>query len=213
MTSKTLLLLALLPTLLLAAPRSAREITMDADTNALVTLGGGCFWCIEAVFRRVEGVLGATSGYMGGSEEHPTYAQVSSGETGHVEVVQVRFDPRRLGYRQLLEVFFAVHDPTDAEGQGNDRGSQYRPVVFFHSPEQQREARILMGQLEQSHHFERPLATALEPAVRFWPAEEYHQAYYETNGAAPYCRIIIGPKVEKLRKKFAALAQEPLPPH
>jgi len=164
--------------------------------------GGGCFWCIEAVFNRLTGVKSAVSGYMGGHVDKPTYRQVCSGDTGHVEVVQVTFDPSEISYRDLLEVFFAVHDPTTLNCQGNDEGEQYRSVIFYTSDEQEREAEEAIAALNAAKVFPEPIVTSIEPAATFYPAEDYHQLYYDNNATQPYCQVVIAPKLRKFEKKF-----------
>jgi peptide-methionine (S)-S-oxide reductase len=164
--------------------------------------GGGCFWCIEAVFNRLEGVKSAVSGYMGGHVDNPTYRQVCNGDTGHVEVVQVTFDPGRIKYRDLLEVFFAVHDPTTLNRQGNDVGEQYRSVIFYTSEEQEAEAEEMISVLNATKAFPEPIVTSVEPAQKFYVGEDYHQEYYDNNAAQPYCQFVIAPKLKKFEKKF-----------
>lgn len=167
------------------------------------TLGGGCFWCVEAVYREASGVNSIVSGYMGGKQPGPTYEQVCSGKTGHVEVVQIQFDPHLITYRDVLEIFFATHDPTTLNRQGNDVGTQYRSVIFYHSPEQKSVAEDLIRELTQEKAFAGPIVTAVEPASIFYPAEDYHQQYFENHPWQPYCAFVVSPKVEKFRKKFA----------
>jgi peptide-methionine (S)-S-oxide reductase len=164
--------------------------------------GGGCFWCIEAVFNRLTGVKSAVSGYMGGHVDQPTYRQVCNGDTGHVEVVQVKFEPAEISYRDLLEVFFAVHDPTTLNRQGNDVGEQYRSVIFYTSDEQQAEAEETIAALNEAKAFPEPIVTTVEPAGTFYPAEDYHRLYYENNSTQPYCEFVIAPKLRKFEKKF-----------
>ena len=161
----------------------------------IATLGGGCFWCLEAVYREVEGVVSAVSGYMGGRSSAPTYKEVCSGTSGHVEVVQVTFDPQVISFREILEIFFVIHDSTTLNRQGNDIGTQYRSVIFYHSPEQQATAKSIV---------EAPMVTAIEPAQTFWKAEEYHQDYLANNPHQPYCAFVVEPKVQKFRKTFEA---------
>jgi peptide-methionine (S)-S-oxide reductase len=168
------------------------------------TLGGGCFWCVEAVYREAAGVISVVSGYMGGRNPNPTYQEVCSGATGHVEVVQIVFDPAVMPYRDLLEVFFATHDPTTLNRQGNDSGTQYRSVIFYHSPEQKASAEDLIRELTAEKAFADPIVTAVEPASEFYPAEDYHQQYFENHPNQPYCAFVVAPKVEKFRKKFKA---------
>ncbi len=165
--------------------------------------GGGCFWCLEAVFERVAGVHSVQSGYMGGRRENPTYEQVCSGATGHAEVVRITFDPAQISYRDLLEIFFTIHDPTTLNRQGNDAGTQYRSVIFFAGDDQRRAAEETIHQLTAARAFPDPIVTALEPAQAFYRAEDYHQRYYAQHSSAPYCRYVISPKLQKLEKKFA----------
>lgn len=167
------------------------------------TLGGGCFWCVEAVYRETAGVVSVVSGYMGGRNAHPTYQEVCSGATGHVEVVQVTFEPRLISFREILEIFFSTHDPTTLNRQGNDTGTQYRSVIFYHSPEQRATAEQLIGELTAEKAFGDPIVTAVEPATEFYPAEDYHQQYFENHPDQPYCAFVVAPKVQKFRKKFA----------
>ncbi len=169
----------------------------------VATLGGGCFWCLEAVFKELHGVVGVRPGYAGGTVPHPTYEQVCTGTTGHAEVVQVEFDPELLTYRQLLEVFFAIHDPTTPDRQGEDVGPQYRSIIFYHSDEQKATARELMGELEAQKVWEDPIVTQLEAFQAFYPAEDYHVDYFARNPDQPYCRLVVGPKVAKFRKQFS----------
>ena len=165
--------------------------------------GGGCFWCLEAVFQRLPGVKSVESGYMGGRIENPTYKQVCTGTTGHAEVVRVTFDPNQTSYRDLLGVFFAIHDPTTLDRQGNDVGTQYRSAIFYNSDEQRREAEKVVAELTAAGEFPAPIVTAVEPATTFFVAEDYHQNYFDENSNQPYCRFIIAPKLEKFRKAFA----------
>jgi peptide-methionine (S)-S-oxide reductase len=167
------------------------------------TLGGGCFWCVEAVYSEAAGVISAVSGYMGGRSPHPSYEEVCSGTTGHVEVVEVTYDPAIIGYRDVLEIFFATHDPTTLNRQGNDSGTQYRSVIFYHSPEQRAIAEEVIRELTAEKAFADPIVTAVEPAAEFWPAEDYHQQYFENHPYQPYCAFVVSPKVKKFRKKFA----------
>jgi len=169
----------------------------------IATLAGGCFWCLEAVFDRLQGVQSVESGYMGGDMPAPTYEDVCSGNTGHAEVVRIAFDPGVVSFADLLEVFFTIHDPTTRDRQGNDVGSQYRSAIFFHSPEQERIARETVERL-QRETFSRPIVTEIVPAAEFHVAEQYHQEYYDRVGRRnPYCTAVIDPKVAKLRQKFA----------
>jgi peptide-methionine (S)-S-oxide reductase len=168
----------------------------------IAILGGGCFWCLEAVFDRLTGVQSVESGYSGGSVDNPTYEQVCSGRTGHVEVVRVTFDPVELSYRDLLDVFFTIHDPTTMNRQGNDVGTQYRSVIYYTSEEQRTEAERAIAYLNASRAWPSPVVTTVEPATKFFVAENYHQEYYANNPAQPYCRFVIDPKVAKFMKSF-----------
>ena len=168
-----------------------------------VTLGGGCFWCLEAVYDRMEGVQSVVSGYMGGQTPNPTYKDVCGGRTGHAEVVQVTFDPAVASFRDILEVFFTIHDPTTLNRQGNDAGTQYRSAIFFHSPQQETIARQLIGELTAEKVWSNPIVTEVTPVSTFYPAEDYHQEYFERNPGQPYCRYVVAPKVHKFRQKFA----------
>jgi peptide-methionine (S)-S-oxide reductase len=172
-----------------------------APGHQFATLGGGCFWCLEAVFEEVEGVVDVESGYSGGTVANPSYRQVSEGDTGHAEVVRLEFDPDRISYSEILEIFFAVHDPTTLNRQGNDIGTQYRSVIFFHDPEQQRAAREVIEQARSA--WGREIVTQLEPAPAYFRAEDYHQEYFRHNPTQGYCMAVVAPKLEKFRKTFA----------
>jgi methionine-S-sulfoxide reductase len=163
-------------------------------------LGGGCFWCLEAVFQRLKGVEKVESGYMGGAVANPTYRQVCTGTTGHAEVVRVTFDEEVLGFPELLDVFFAVHDPTTLNQQGNDTGTQYRSAIFYTSEEQKNDAERAIR--EAAAHWRDPIVTELNPAGALYVAEDYHQNYFNENSSQPYCMFVVGPKVEKLQEKF-----------
>ena len=167
------------------------------------TLGGGCFWCLEAVFERLEGVEAVESGYAGGARPNPSYEQVCSGATGHAEVIRVRFDPAVIGYRDLLEVFFAFHDPTTRDRQGPDIGSQYRSIVLTESAAQRAEAEATIARLEAAGTFGAPIVTEIRSLDRFWPAEPGHRGYYQRNPDQAYCRAMIAPKIAKLRAEHA----------
>lgn len=171
--------------------------------SEVATLGGGCFWCIEAVFNQLQGVESAISGYAGGDLPDPDYEAVCGGETGHAEVVQVTFDPDVLSYREVLEVFFTVHDPTTMDRQGADVGSQYRSLIQTHSPEQERTARALIAELEAEGVWDDPIVTQVEPATTFYPGEDYHQQYYANNPGQGYCQAVIRPKLAKFRKAWS----------
>jgi peptide-methionine (S)-S-oxide reductase len=166
--------------------------------------GGGCFWCLEAVFDRVKGVKSVESGYMGGAIDNPTYRQVCEGDSGHVEIVRLTFDPAEIAFPELLEVFFTVHDPTTLNRQGNDMGTQYRSVIFYTSEEQKAAAERAIADLNKAKTWPDPVITAVEPAGKFFLAEPYHQEYYVNNTSQPYCRFVVAPKLEKFLKHFPA---------
>lgn len=168
------------------------------------TLAGGCFWCLEAVFEGLRGVLSLSSGYMGGHTEHPSYKDVCTGTTGHQEVVQITFDPDVVSYFDILEVFFAIHDPTTQDRQGGDIGPQYRSVIFYHSDAQRAAAEEMIRILDNAGAWSAPIVTAVRPAGRFYRAEDYHREYFRNNPQQPYCSYIVAPKVAKFRQKFAA---------
>jgi len=162
--------------------------------HAIATFAGGCFWCLETVFNRLQGVESAVSGYMGGHTANPTYEDVCNGDTGHAEVVQVTFDPDVIGFRDLLDVFFTIHDPTQLNRQGNDVGTQYRSAIFWHTPEQKAEAEAAIAELTASKIFAAPIVTEVAEAATFYPAEPFHQRYYEQNPHQPYCQFVVAPK-------------------
>ena len=173
--------------------------TTDRET---ATLGGGCFWCLEAVFEGLEGVVSVESGYMGGQTANPTYEDVCSGRTGHAEVVQVVFDPGLVNFADILEVFFVIHDPTTLNRQGNDVGTQYRSAIFYHTAQQKTTADTVIARLNGAKVWDAPVVTELVPAAKFYPAESYHQRYYATNPYQPYCQFVVAPKVQKFRREF-----------
>lgn len=168
------------------------------------TVGGGCFWCLEAVFQDLKGVERVVSGYAGGSIPNPSYEDVCTGRTGHAEVVQVTFDPSVLSFRDLLRVFFGMHDPTTLNRQGADVGTQYRSAIFFHSPEQEAAAREVIAEIGRAAVWDAPVVTEVSPAAAFYPAEDYHQEYFRRNPGQGYCRVVIAPKVAKFRKEHLA---------
>jgi peptide-methionine (S)-S-oxide reductase len=172
-------------------------------TLETTTLGAGCFWCVEAVYQDLRGVASAVSGYMGGPSEHPTYQAVCSGQTGHAEVLQLQFDPEVISFDDLLYIFWRTHDPTTLNRQGADSGTQYRSVIFYHSPEQQAAAIASRAATDASDLWADPIVTEIAPASAFWPAESYHQNYYRLNPNQPYCAIVIDPKMRKFRREFA----------
>jgi peptide-methionine (S)-S-oxide reductase len=177
-----------------------------SGSQEVATLGGGCFWCLEAVFQELEGVLSVESGYSGGKVDRPSYREVCSGATGHAEVVRVTFDPGSLSYRELLEVFFAIHDPTTLNRQGADVGTQYRSVIFHHDQEQRRTAERVISEFDESGEWPSPIVTELSPLDEFYPAEDYHRNYFRSNPDQPYCRVVISPKVAKFRARFGRRA-------
>jgi peptide-methionine (S)-S-oxide reductase len=172
-----------------------------------IVLGGGCFWCTEAVFVRVRGVLDVESGYCNGTVPQPSYEQVCTGATGHNEVVRLVYDPAVIGLRQILEIFFAVHDPTTLNRQGHDIGTQYRSGIYFTAPGQEAQARDLIAELERDGAFGQPIVTEVFPLSNYWPAEDYHQDFFERNPQQGYCLAVAAPKVEKLRRRFAEWAR------
>ncbi|MEI2689385.1 MAG: peptide-methionine (S)-S-oxide reductase MsrA [Anaerolineae bacterium] len=178
---------------------------MSESTDLEVTtLAGGCFWCQEALFDDLRGVDDVVSGYSGGFVTNPTYRQVCDGKTGHAEVVQITFDPAVITFREILEIFFALHDPTTLNRQGADVGTQYRSAIFYHTPEQKATAQAVIAELNAARVFDRPIVTEVTGVTQFYPAEDYHQEYYVNNSSQPYCQMVISPKVAKLRKSYAA---------
>ncbi len=177
---------------------------MEQGGATVATLGGGCFWCLEAVFERLRGVEKVESGYAGGHVPDPSYRQVCTGATGHAEVVQITFDPAVISNREILEVFFATHDPTTLNRQGADIGTQYRSVVFYHTPEQREVAERLIAELNAAKVWDAPIVTQVVPFEKFYRAEDYHQGYFRNNPRQGYCMAVVGPKVAKFRKQFTA---------
>ena len=175
--------------------------TTTATTQTAV-LGGGCFWCLEAVFDRLRGVQAVESGYAGGHDANPSYAEVCNGDTGHAEAVRISFDPATLSFKDLLKVFFAIHDPTTKDRQGNDVGTQYRSVIFCQTPEQRAEAEAVIAELDRAKLWDDPIVTEVAEAATFYPAEGYHQRYFERNASQPYCQFVVAPKVAKFRNEF-----------
>jgi peptide-methionine (S)-S-oxide reductase len=169
---------------------------------ALATFGNGCFWCTEAIFQQVDGVTKVVSGYAGGQVKNPTYKEVCSGLTGHAEVIQITYDPAKVSYEALLEIFWQTHDPTTLNKQGADEGTQYRSAIFYHTDEQQKLAVEYKKKLDESGAFDNPIVTEITPIKNYFPAEDYHQNYYNLNGNAPYCSYVIQPKVDKFKKVF-----------
>lgn len=175
---------------------------MNTSKMDTITFGAGCFWCVEAVYQQLKGVQSVTSGYMGGKMKNPTYREVCSGLTGHAEVCQITYDPKIISFQTLLEVFWQTHDPTTLNRQGADVGTQYRSAVFTHSNEQLSQAELWKTNLNAKHVFPNPIVTQIENASTFYPAEDYHQDYYNLNGSEPYCQIVIKPKMDKFLKAF-----------
>mgnify|MGYP001600491587 CR=1 FL=1 len=166
------------------------------------TLAGGCFWCTEAIIQRLRGVVSVEPGYSGGDIDNPTYEQVSSGKTGHAEAIQIKFDPSLISFEKILDVFFTTHDPTTLNRQGADIGTQYRSAIFYHSDNQKKMSEKVIQNLEKEHKFSNPIITKLEPFKKFYKAENYHKDYYDSNRSAPYCQLVIDPKIQKLQREF-----------
>lgn len=186
-----------------ASKNASKSMTANASNGLQVaTFGNGCFWCTEAIFQNIDGVTKVESGYSGGKVKNPTYKEVCSGLTGHAEVIQLTYDPNKVSYDELLEVFWQTHDPTTLNRQGNDEGTQYRSVVFYHNAEQKQLAESYKKKLDAAGAFDSPIVTEITPFSTFYKAEDYHQNYYNLNGNAPYCSFIIRPKLEKFKKVF-----------
>ncbi len=184
------------------SPAPSGDTLSPSVQTELATLGGGCFWCIEAVLQDLQGVIKVESGYAGGTVKNPTYREICTGATGHAEVVQVTFDPKTITYAELLEIFFAFHDPTTLNRQGNDIGTQYRSVIFYHSQEQKETAEMVKAAIQKD--WDKPIVTEISPLTVFYKAEAYHQNYYKQNTYQPYCAYVISPKVKKLREKYSS---------
>ena len=179
------------------------SVLQSIDKVDTATFGTGCFWCTEAIFEQMNGVVKVTSGYMGGTKDNPTYEEVCSGATGHAECVQVTYEPSKVSYDELLEVFFQVHDPTSLNRQGADVGTQYRSAIFYHTPEQKEKAEYYKKEVDKSGAYQKPIVTEVTAASKFYPAEDYHQEYYQNNkNTNPYCSIVIRPKLEKFQQVF-----------
>jgi peptide-methionine (S)-S-oxide reductase len=179
------------------------------DSRETATLAGGCFWCMEAAFQQIEGVQNVVSGYTGGTTVNPTYEQVCSDRTGHAEAIQVTFDPSRMSYRDILEIFFSVHNPTTLNRQGEDMGSQYRSAIFYNNDEQKAVAAQLIRELDQARVWKNPVVTQVLPLDKFYPAEDYHRDYFARHPEQAYCQIVISPKVAKLRRQWARRLKQP----
>jgi len=198
---QTIILLALLGALSLSAAESTNAPSMNpTNSTELATLGGGCFWCTEALFQMLPGVKSVTSGYAGGHTENPTYQQICAGDTGHAEVIQIAFDPQKVSYDKILETFWEAHDPTTLNRQGKDVGPQYRSIILYHNPAQRTAAE--KSKAAAQNHFPRPIVTEIVPLKKFYKGEDYHQNYYRTNPNQGYCRAVIRPKVEKFEQKL-----------
>ncbi len=174
---------------------------MSSQTE-IATLAGGCFWCLEAVYDQMRGVVSVESGYMGGKVENPSYRAVCTGTTGHAEVIQVTYDPTQVNFQDLLDVFFVIHDPTTLNRQGNDVGTQYRSAIYYHTPEQKVVAEKTIAALNAEHRFDNPIVTEVTPVSKFYIAEDYHQEYFANNASQPYCQFVVAPKVAKFRKYY-----------
>lgn len=190
---------------------TAQPAQSSATGKDVTTLGGGCFWCLEAVFEELHGVDAVASGYSGGAAANPSYYQVCSGKTGHAEVVQVTFDPQIISFREVLEVFFSMHDPTTLNRQGADVGTQYRSAIFYHNPEQQQIAQQLIAELNAANIWKNPIVTEVTPFHAFYKAEEEHQEFFRRNPYQPYCRVVIEPKMAKFRQHFSEKRKKVLP--
>lgn len=197
-----LLLISLLLTTTANGQNKIKGKMGNSTKYETITLGAGCFWCVEAIYSRVNGVISATSGYSGGSLANPTYKEVCSGETGHVEVVQVVYDPVVIPLAKILEIYFKTHDPTQLNGQGADIGEQYRSVIFYENEGQKKVATEIKDMLDKAKIWRDPIVTAIEPFSNFYKAENYHQDYFENNPKQPYCQMVVNPKVEKFEKLF-----------
>jgi peptide-methionine (S)-S-oxide reductase len=196
--------LLLLAGLAVSAQNKSAAQNLNSKTKKMetITFGSGCFWCTEAIFQQVEGVISATSGYAGGTVPNPTYREVCTGTTGHAEVVQVVYDPAKVKFEDLLEIFWEMHDPTTLNRQGNDEGTQYRSAIFYYTSEQKKLAELYKDKLNKSHAYSKPIVTEITPFTNFYKAENYHQDYFKINGHGPYCQFVIQPKVDKFKKVF-----------
>lgn len=202
---KLLIITSLMLTTLVSAQSNSNSRGKDKPMHyEVATLGAGCFWCVEAIYQRLEGVEKVESGYSGGHVKNPSYDEVCTGRTGHAEVIQVTFDPKKISYKELLEVFFRTHDPTTLNRQGNDVGTQYRSAIFYHSEEQKKIAEQVKKETENAKIWDNPIVTEISPFTAFYKAEEYHQNYYNENSYKPYCMLVINPKLSKFRKEFSS---------
>ncbi|HSD07478.1 peptide-methionine (S)-S-oxide reductase MsrA [Flavobacterium sp.] len=199
---KTLFLTCLLITGTLFSQNNTKTKNMTQSNFETITLGGGCYWCVEAVYENLKGVKSVVSGFSGGRTANPSYEEVCSGTTGHAEVVQITFDKTVTNLDEIFKVFFTVHDPTTLNRQGADRGTQYRSVIFYNNEEQKKEAQSIIAELQKAKVYENPIVTTIEPFTKFYKAEDYHQNYYANNKNQPYCQMVIQPKLEKFEKVF-----------
>ncbi|MBF4470339.1 peptide-methionine (S)-S-oxide reductase MsrA [Flavobacterium sp. HJJ] len=202
MKTKTLILLCLLFTGILFSQNNTKTKKMTQSNFETITLGGGCYWCVEAVYENLKGVKTVVSGFSGGKITNPSYEEVCSGTTGHAEVVQITFDKNVTSLDEIFKVFFTVHDPTTLNRQGADRGTQYRSVIFYNDEEQKNEAQSIIAELNKAKVYQNPIVTTIEPFTKFYKAEDYHQNYYANNKNQPYCQMVIQPKIEKFEKVF-----------
>lgn len=201
---KTLsLFMVLMPLLAISQTKQNTSMTSSGSNVEIATFGNGCFWCTEAIFQRVDGVEKVVSGYTGGSVKNPTYKEVCTGLTGHAEAIQITFDPRKISFTELLEIFWQTHDPTTLNRQGADVGTQYRSAIFYHNDTQKKLAEEYKQKLNAAGAFDKPIVTEITQASVYYPAENYHQNYYNLNGKAPYCSYVIAPKLEKFEKVFS----------
>lgn len=201
---KTLsLFMVLMPLLAISQTKQNTSMTSSGSNVEIATFGNGCFWCTEAIFQRLEGVEKVVSGYTGGSVKNPTYKEVCTGLTGHAEAIQITFDPRKISFTELLEIFWQTHDPTTLNRQGADVGTQYRSAIFYHNDTQKKLAEEYKQKLNAAGAFDKPIVTEITQASVYYPAENYHQNYYNLNGKAPYCSYVIAPKLEKFEKVFS----------
>jgi len=205
-------LIIFLTSIIVVACKEIKSINKESEMTEMssaqnmnlekATFGGGCFWCTEAIYERIDGVSNVVSGYAGGHKNNPTYKEVCDGTTGHSEVIQISYDPDKISYDELLEIFFKTHDPTTLNRQGADVGTQYRSAIFYHNDEQKKRAEYYKNELDKSGAWDNPIVTEISPLTDFYPAEDYHQDYYENNPNQGYCTYVIGPKVEKFEKVF-----------
>jgi peptide-methionine (S)-S-oxide reductase len=202
MKTKTIILACLTFTGTLFSQNSNANKKMTQSNFETITLGGGCYWCVEAVYENLKGVKSVVSGFSGGKILNPTYEEVCSGTTGHAEVVQITFDKTVTNLDEIFKVFFTVHDPTTLNRQGADKGTQYRSVIFYNNDEQKKEAQSIIAELKNAKVYDNPIVTTLEPFTKFYKAEDYHQNYYANNKSQPYCQMVIQPKIEKFEKVF-----------